>query len=91
MQNYFKWTDSHNNDLTNSVFDSMTKTGYFSSNSQCEIGIYFGYDNEVEISKIKFYPNKSWDKPGTYLKGGKFQGSSDNITWNVMKTLDTKI
>lgn len=86
-----KWSDSGNTEMSNTLFDELTKTTYFSSNSQCFVGIYFGKQYEIEISKIRYYPNKTWSKPGDNLVGALFEGSADNITWKKIKTLESKV
>ncbi len=91
LRNYVTWSDSGNTELTNKVFDDLTRTTYFSSSSNCQIGVYFGNQHLIEINRIRFYPNKTWDKPGGYLKGALFQGSSNNITWETISTLSSKV
>jgi hypothetical protein len=69
------------------ITDRFVRTVYTSNNSACQVGFYAGDGLAIELSKIRFYPNRRWSAPGNYLEGAKFEGSQDNVTWTTISEL----
>lgn len=75
------------------AFDATLNTIYTSDNAECHVGMDFGADAVVDVTKIRFAPNPLWDSPSTKLEGAKFQGSNDisvpSPSWTDIFTVDT--
>lgn len=82
-------------DQTNSnvsyVFDTFTDTNYGSTNTDCWIGVDAGAGIEVEVSRIRVFPNLLWMNVGKKIIGATFEGSNDNSTWSQLAVVDQTI
>ena len=54
------------------VFDGVEGTTYYSSASQCYIGIDVGEGLTFVLKRIRFFPFSKWLTPSNNLKNAKF-------------------
>ncbi len=63
------------------AFDNDHTTMYDSNNNDCYLGVDIGENLAVLLTRIRYFPNYKWPISSLMIKGAKFQGSNDKITW----------
>lgn len=43
------------------------------------------------MTRVRYFPNPSWNIAYQYIKGGKFQVSNDNSSWTTIATVDQTV
>lgn len=73
------------------AFDKLMSTYYSSSATTCYVGMDFGEYLTADISRIRYFPLRSWKSVGQYLSGATFKASNDNVTWTTLYTIDSTV
>lgn len=72
------------------INDNKLSTVYESTNTNCFIGWDLGDKYKKNLFKILYHINKKAVEPST-LVGGKFEGSTDNITYTVIAQIQANV
>lgn len=73
------------------AFDGLTNTYYGSPNAVCYLGLDAGSQQQISVSRIRFFPSIDWPNVGKRILQAKFQGSNDNANWNTLATVDQTV
>lgn len=84
--NFVLFGDSKGSNL---AFDNSQATNYQSNNSACFIGVDFGANLGISLTRIRYFPYAGWVLNSLYLPGGQFEVSQDNMTWTSIYTIDS--
>jgi hypothetical protein len=77
--------------LASLSFDGLLSTEYTSTATTCYIGLDFGPYLQADITRIRYYPDPSWISAVTYMLGANFSASNDNVTWDILFTVDSTV
>jgi hypothetical protein len=70
------------------AFDGQRATVYTSSLHSCWVGLDAGVGNTVNITKVRWLPNRSWLQVSPKLAGAEIQGSNDDSSYTTLFALD---
>ncbi len=83
-----KWGDTAG---WEAAFDSEHSTMYSSNKTSCNVGIDIGANLGVQLTRIRYFPNPSWNIAYQFIKGAQIQVSNDNTTWTTIATVDQTV
>ena len=73
------------------AFDKEPSTTYYSLNSPCSLGIDIGANLGIQLTRIRYFPNSTWNVASSYIKDAIFEVSNDNITYTNIGTVDQNV
>ena len=66
-------------------------TMYNSNNTACSVGIDIGKGLGVQLTRVRYFPNPSWNIAYQFIKGATIKVSNDNITYTTIATVDQTV
>jgi hypothetical protein len=71
--------------------DGLLSTIYSSSTATCYVGVDFGEYLRADITRIRYFPNRSWRAANAYILGATITASNDGTTWSTLFTVDSSV
>jgi hypothetical protein len=71
--------------------DGLLSTIYSSSAATCYVGVDFGEYLRADITRIRYFPNRSWRAANAYILGATITASNDGTTWSTLFTVDSSV